>query len=802
VRLPDPVAIRTYACAVLGLIVVTLLVVPVFAQHSGGNGIPQDWTHHYLVFSDPGTEEDALRNGTYDDWARIVNDRRYVAQQLRRRASVQGPAADIVARINAAARDEEAAWVGIAPEGGPIHGLSRSPLLPKPAPRVLQKDWSASILTGAVLPNMFPAKYTFNPIGAPNCATDYVVFPTGSTGSGTAATVVAYNNLYATTCSGTVPSVYWAYNTGAAAVTTSPVLSGDGTQVAFIQVTSGGVASLVLVKWNAGPVGRGVTGSVTSGSTAFTISAGTLTQADVGAQITGTGIPANDTIASVGSSTSGTLATAATATEANEALTIVAEAAATPAVAPTAASAAAYHTCTAPCMFTLTLSGSPNDSFSSPFYDYGDDALYVGDNSSHLHKFTGVFSGTPTEATSVTLNATAYDVASPVYDATSGCVFVGDNQGDLYKVNSGVAGSQCVSGTFSLNVTSEVLGNATAGQGIFDAPLVDSTAGTVYVFVAGSVGISRGVTGSVTSGSTAFSLTAGTLTQADVGRVIAGTGIPAADKIATVTGGTTGTLTTAATATHAGEALTITSVTATDNAIDQFATSFGAGAAPNSAQDLGTGGANFNLLAGAFDNVYYSSGSTTPSGNIYVVGNTAAAGGGALFRVPIVSNVMEGAVSAVTVNSTHQVWATPITEFCNNGASACVVTTGGTCGAGVTCTTSGTDYLFFSANRVSVGGSCTNATGDGCVLAYNVNTTTPSLSSSLNLLFPDSAGDNGCWGTSAFIIDNASTATGASQVYFVNFGQNFPSAGTANCQDANAHTGNTMDATQAAQSAL
>jgi len=738
VRLPDPMAIRTYACAVLGLIVVTLLVVPVFAQHSGGNGIPQDWTHHYLVFSDPGTEEDALRNGTYDDWARIVNDRRYVAQQLRRRASAQGPAADIVARINAAARDEEAAWVGIAPEGGPIHGLSRSPLLPKPAPQVLQKDWSASILTGAVLPNMFPAKYTFNPIGAPNCATDYVVFPTGSTGSGTAATVVAYNNLYATTCSGTVPSVYWAYNTGAAAVTTSPVLSGDGTQVAFIQVTSGGVASLVLVKWNAGPVGRGVTGSVTSGSTAFTISAGTLTQADVGAQITGTGIPANDTIASVGSSTSGTLATAATATEANEALTIVAEAAATPAVAPTAASAASYQTCTAPCMFILTLSGSPNDSFSSPFYDYAHDALYVGDNSSILHKFTGVFSGTPTEATSVTLNATAYDVASPVYDATSGCVFVGDSEGYFYSVTSGAGGSVCSGGSFALFGHSEILGDGAANEGIFDAPLVDSTAGRVYAFVTDSAAV-----GSCTAGHNCIAqFTTGTITS----------------------GSTT--------------------------------------AAPVAAQNIGTGAANYIIYAGAFDNVYYSSGSTTPSGNIYVVGNTSAAGGGALYRVPITTNTMGAPVSAVTVNAGHQPWPTPVTEFCNNGASACVVTTGGTCGVGVTCTTSGTDYLFFSANRVSVGGSCTNATGDGCVLAYNVNTTTPSLSSSLNLLFPDSAGDRGCWGTSAFIIDNASTTTGASQVYFVNFGQNFPSAGTANCQDAGTHTGNTMDATQVQQSNL
>jgi hypothetical protein len=66
------------------------------------------------------------------------------------------------------------------------------------------------------------------------------------------ASILAFNNLYATTCSSTVPAVYWAYNTGTGAtVATSPVLSSDGSQIAFIQSSSGGVASLVLLKWAA-----------------------------------------------------------------------------------------------------------------------------------------------------------------------------------------------------------------------------------------------------------------------------------------------------------------------------------------------------------------------------------------------------------------------------------------------------------------------------------------------------------------------------------------------------------------------
>ena len=116
---------------------------------------------------------------------------------------------------------------------------------------------AATTMTGAVGAGMFPAKYSFD-ITAVNCANatipDYVVYNTGVAGSATQASIVAYDNLYATTCSsyGAVPSVYWAYNTGGTIVT-SPILSLDGTQVAFVQSpTSGGAASLVLLKWAQG----------------------------------------------------------------------------------------------------------------------------------------------------------------------------------------------------------------------------------------------------------------------------------------------------------------------------------------------------------------------------------------------------------------------------------------------------------------------------------------------------------------------------------------------------------------------
>jgi hypothetical protein len=112
--------------------------------------------------------------------------------------------------------------------------------------------WGHATLTGGtagaiVQPNLYPAKYSFSATTA--TCTDFVVYPTGTGGATGAASIVAFSNLYALGCTGTVPSVYWAYNTGGM-VTTSPVLSLDGTQVAFVQV-SGTTASLVLLKWSA-----------------------------------------------------------------------------------------------------------------------------------------------------------------------------------------------------------------------------------------------------------------------------------------------------------------------------------------------------------------------------------------------------------------------------------------------------------------------------------------------------------------------------------------------------------------------
>jgi len=224
------------------------------------------------------------------------------------------------------------------------------------------------------------------------------------------ASIVAYKNLYSS-CGGSVPSTLWSYFTNGT-VQTSPTVSLDGKQIAFVQSSSGGVASLVLLKW--------ASASVTAGSP----------------------------------------------------------------VTLTTTTASTYSACTAPCMLTLPFNGSPNDTNSSPYYDYSGDAIYVGDDNGTVHKFTPIFNGgTPAEIITspwpiALTNSAGTQTTSPVYAINNGIYigtartgFGGSTGGYFYRINPT---------TGALTVSAEIA----ARPGIVDAPIVDPSAGEAYVFAA------------------------------------------------------------------------------------------------------------------------------------------------------------------------------------------------------------------------------------------------------------------------------------------------------------------------------
>lgn len=725
-------------------------------------GLPNDWTHHHVVFSDPGSSDDAIKNGTYNKWFSVVNDPRYVMQQLKRGLPVRGPAAVdagyravLASKAASALRDD----LSLSPPRlikDPESPIDRvEPMVKREKTPPIKQDWSMLLTNAGTKPGvgagMYPAKFSFDPTPSSpaNCASaaspDYVVYNTGVpgvTGSSTAAgqaTVVAFYNLYSACSSDTsgpkiVPAVYWAFNTGGT-VSTSVVLSSDGTQMAFIQTPSSGNTNPQLVVLKPGTTlqtGRTLTGTIATSGTEVTLTgtSQTFTAADVGAQIsTSTGnIPASDTIATILSTTTATLTTAPTSAKTGATITITADA-----LSPFPLSSS---TCTAaPCMTAVSFNGtasSRTDTISSPFYDYSGDNLYVGDAQGYLHKFHPVFDAAPLEVTSGGWPAqvstkSSPALTSPIYDSGNQDVFVGDESGYLYAVSTS-------GGVTASDQLGTVNGSTPA---MVDAPLLDITNDELFAFVSDD-------------------------TSASASSFCDVLGCSAVVEVGTTTG------------------------TSTGDFSGKFAESVISPVNTNP------------IYAGAFDNLYWTSSGGT--GNLYVEGSNAS-GEPKLIAVPLSAEVIQAETASgcptghtAPPNSSNTQCAnnienpitsaaaapSPVTEFCNNSTSACV--------------SGSTDYIYASvttaANLTASGANkCSGAT-QACLYSWNTasaltGTTAPS----------DGLATTG--GTSGIIIDNSATSSGASQVYYSTL-----SSGTCTTSGTNGSVTSGSCAVQAAQGTL
>src|SRR5271157_2253590 len=85
-------ALNSFAISGFRFVATALLIAwvstPVLAQQdqSWSGGVVDDWTHHHVIFSNPGTLEDAEKNGEGEKWRRIVSDPRYRMQWIKRNA--------------------------------------------------------------------------------------------------------------------------------------------------------------------------------------------------------------------------------------------------------------------------------------------------------------------------------------------------------------------------------------------------------------------------------------------------------------------------------------------------------------------------------------------------------------------------------------------------------------------------------------------------------------------------------------------------------------------------------------------
>lgn len=357
----------------------------VSVQSTDFRSVISDWSHQHVVFSRPSPFLEIAE--------KIRRQPRYQLQELERSSSQWR---------SGAARDKQ---------GG-------SGLFP-----AAQRDWSFDLGRGATAGvGMYPAKYSFD-LTTASCGSDFVVFNTslsGGSGSLPGANIVAFNNLYSG-CESAVPAILWGYATGSGRVVTSPVLSLDGSKVAFVETAPSG-AILRVLRWQGG-----------QGSFNF------ATQTWSGAAVDNTALWSWSSCAAAQS-----------------------------------------------CMISLRFSGGAVDMHSSPFYDYANDALYVGDGDGLLHKFIGVFNGTPEEVVAgwpIAVHSET-SLTSPAFDSVSGNIFVGDSAGILWYVREvGSSVGACAAGTPPcLGAISVDVGRGSGGP-LADGPLVDPSTQKVFAFI-------------------------------------------------------------------------------------------------------------------------------------------------------------------------------------------------------------------------------------------------------------------------------------------------------------------------------
>jgi hypothetical protein len=189
-------------------------------------GVPQDWSQSHIVFS-----RDALaRHPELMD-----REPRILHQAMQR-------------------------WQ--APSWESLYGIDPLPMHKKKQSG-LTRDWNVPTIGGRLRLNMFPAKYSFDPGAQPDCTNDYVVFALAVAGvTGGEANLVAFNNLYSGDDDGGLcgmpgPTVLFAYNVTTATggkLLTSPVLSLNGSQIAFVESVPGSPGSAIfhVLTWTAG----------------------------------------------------------------------------------------------------------------------------------------------------------------------------------------------------------------------------------------------------------------------------------------------------------------------------------------------------------------------------------------------------------------------------------------------------------------------------------------------------------------------------------------------------------------------
>ena len=101
-----------------------------------GKGVPDDWSHHHLVFSNPGTEQEAIKSGKYEHWLKVANDPRFTLQQIKRSGAASRLGSDVSAAVLPSATSAASLALGRGP--GTVGPQTNSKY-------AIKKDWNIPV---------------------------------------------------------------------------------------------------------------------------------------------------------------------------------------------------------------------------------------------------------------------------------------------------------------------------------------------------------------------------------------------------------------------------------------------------------------------------------------------------------------------------------------------------------------------------------------------------------------------------------------------------------------------------------
>lgn len=237
-------------------------------------GIPEDWSTSHVIYT---------RNGSLQDMMAVRGDPRFLhsflLHNIREHNSLATRAANGGLNENDLSEYKSAAdHISIDTDDFPIQNSQNSEEEKKwhhhhrlRHDTRSKVDWAVSLgPTSGMAFGESPAKYSFNPSQAPTCS-DFVVYTIAASGNpGTQANLIGLTNLYTNAagtgfCAGTGPTFLFSYAIGTGLSDLSPVLSLDGTKVAWLETRGGNTAYLHVTTWATG-TGQGT--NATTGSVA------------------------------------------------------------------------------------------------------------------------------------------------------------------------------------------------------------------------------------------------------------------------------------------------------------------------------------------------------------------------------------------------------------------------------------------------------------------------------------------------------------------------------------------------------